>query len=129
MTNSGYGQQARPTQERLSKEAGGQIKVTVVKDIDNYVNRGSALRLLSPYLYKSLITKVSKKEISKRSKALNHAGQQPSLTFNFEPEHPQSHSHIQRLRKKPLIPKFVGRQIPKDPGLWQGNQNGEEFKQ
>ena len=84
--------------------------------------------MLSPYLYKAIITKVRKTKTNKRSKVKNHAGQQPSLTFEFDVEHPQSHSHIQRLRKKPLIPKFVGKQIPEDPGLWNGIEDGEDYE-
>ena len=38
--NSGCGQQARPIQERLCEEEGGQVKVMVVRDIDNYIHRG-----------------------------------------------------------------------------------------
>ena len=117
MINSGYGQQPKPIQKRLSKEEGNKITVKIVKDIDNYIHRGSQLKVLSAYLYKSLITKVRKREIRNRSKVKYHAGQQPSLTYEFDPEHPQAHSHVQRLRKKPLIPKFVGKKIPNDPGL------------
>ena len=46
--NSGCGQQAKPIQERLSKEEGSKIRVKIVKDIDNYIYRGSILERLSP---------------------------------------------------------------------------------
>ena len=66
--------------------------------------------------YKSLIRRVSKKQIENRSKVAVHAGAQKSKTFPFHPEHPLLHSHLQRLNIKPLIVKVVGRGMPKDPG-------------
>ena len=65
--------------------------------------------------------------MEKRSKAVVHAGAQKSQTFDFDPEHPLAHSHIQRLNMKPLIVKFVGRGLPKDPGPWSGPRKGKEF--
>ena len=62
-----------------------------------------------------------------RSKADIHAGAQKSKTFEFKPEHPLYDTHIQRLNKKPLIVKLVGRGLPKDPGLWSGIREGKEF--
>ena len=56
-----------------------------------------------------------------------HAGAQKSKTFDFDSEHPLSHSHVQRLNKKPLIVKLIGRAMPKDPGPWSGPRKGKEF--
>ena len=78
-------------------------------------------------MYKSLIRRVSKNEVEKRSTATVHAGAQKSLTFNFDAEHPLAHSHVQRLNMKPLIVKLVGKGLPKDPGPWTGRREGNEF--
>ena len=40
LVNSGCGQQARPTHERLKEEEGGKVRVTVTRDIDDYIHRG-----------------------------------------------------------------------------------------
>ena len=98
-----------------------------MRDIEDYIHRGEELTELSPYLYKSLIRRVSKKQMENRSKAAVHAGAQKSATFDFDPEHPLAHSHVQRLNMKPLIVKLVGRGMPKDPGLWTGTRSGNEF--
>ena len=129
--NTGYGQGARPIREKLSEDDGGGVRVTIVRDIDDYLNRGEELREfspgLSPWIYKSLIRRVSKKSIENQSKTAVHAGAQKSKTFKFDPEHPLSHSHIQRLNMKPLIVKLVGRGMPKDPGPWFGERKGKDF--
>ena len=75
---------------------------------------------MDSWVYKSLIRRVSIKQMEKLSKAAIHAGAQKSKKFKFDPEHPLSHSHVQRLNKKPLIVKLVGRGMPKDPGPWSG---------
>ena len=116
--DTGFGQGARPIREKLSEDAGGGVRVTIVRDIDDYINRGEELRALSPYLYKALIRRVSKKQIDKRSKAVVHAGAQKSQTFDFDPEHPLAHSHVQRLNMKPLIVTLVRRGLPRVPGPW-----------
>ena len=123
----GYGQGARPTREKLPEDDGGRIIISIVRDIDDYLHRGEELDGLSPWIYKSLIRRVSKKQMANRSKVAVHAGAQKSKTFPFHPEHPLSHSHVQRLNIKPLIVKLVGRGMPKDPGPWSGPQSGREF--
>jgi len=60
--------------------------------------------------------------MDKRSTATVHAGAQKSLTFNFDPEHPLAHTHVQRPNMKPRIVKFVGKGSLKDQGLWSGPQ-------
>ena len=125
--DTGYGQGARPTRGKLSEDVGGGVRINIVRDIDDYIHRGVELAELSPYLYKSLIRRVSKKQMEKRSKADIHAGAQKSQTFEFDPEHSLAHSHVQRLNMKPLIVKLVGRGLPKDPGLWSGIREGQEF--
>ena len=125
--DTGYGQGARPIKQKLSEDVGGGVRISIVRDIIDYVNRGEELRGLSPYLYKALIRRVSKKQIENRSKATIHAGAQKSKTFDFDPEHPLSHSHVQRLNMKPLIVKLVGRGMPQDPGPWSGPRTGKDF--
>ena len=125
--DSGYGQGARPIREKLSEDVGGAVRITIARDIDDYIHRGVDLIHLSPYVYKSLITRVSKKQMEKRSTATIHAGAQKSLTFNFDPEHPLAHTHVQRLNMKPRIVKLIGKGLPKDPGPWYGPRHGNEF--
>ena len=38
--DSGYGQGARPTREKLSEDVGGGVRITVARDIDDYIHRG-----------------------------------------------------------------------------------------
>ena len=125
--DSGYGQGARPTRERLSEDVGGGVRISIVRDIQDYLYRGKELLALCPYIYKSLIRRVSKKQMENRSKDSIHAGAQKSITFEFDSEHPLSHTHVQRLNIKPLIVKLVGRGMPKDPGPWSGPRTGKEF--
>ena len=125
--DTGYGQGARPTREKLSEDDGGRVIISIVRDIDDYVHKGDELDGLCPWVYKSLIRRVSKKQMENRSKVAVHAGAQKSKIFPFDPEHPLSHSHVQRLNMKPLIVKLVGRGIPKDPGPWSGPRSGQEF--
>ena len=42
--DTGYGQGARPIREKLSEDDGGGVRVTIVNDIDDYLNRGEELR-------------------------------------------------------------------------------------
>ena len=42
--DSGYGQGARPTREKLSEDVGGAVRISIVRDIDDYIHRGSYLR-------------------------------------------------------------------------------------
>ena len=125
--DNGYGQGARPIKQKLSQDDGGTVIVNIARDIDDYIHKGVELDGLSPRVYKSLIRRVSIKQMENLSKAAIHAGAQKSKTFKFDPEHPLSHSHIQRLNKKPLIVKLVGRGMPKDPGPWSGPRAGKEF--
>ena len=127
LADTGYGQGARPIREKLSEDVGGGVRISIVRDIQDYIYRGEELVILTPYTYKALIRRVSKRQIEKRSEAEVHAGAQKSLTFNFDSEHPLAHSHVQRLNMKPLIVKLVGRGLPKDPGPWSGPREGKEF--
>ena len=63
------------------------MRISIVRDIDDYMNRGDELASISPYVYKSLIRRVSKKQIEKRSEVAVHADAQKSRTFDFDPEH------------------------------------------
>ena len=38
--DSGYGQGARPTQQKLSEDVGGGVRITIARDIDDYIHRG-----------------------------------------------------------------------------------------
>ena len=125
--DTGYGQGARPIKQKLSEDDGGAVIVNIARGIDDFIHKGEELDGLSPWVYKSLFRRVSIKQMENLSKAAIHAGAQKSKTFKFDPEHPLSHSHVQRLNKKPLIVKLVGRGMPKDPGPWLGPRAGKEF--
>ena len=126
--DSGLGQGAKPVHDRLSEDEGGGIRITIARDIQDYIYCGDALSWLPPFVYKALIRRVSKKIVENLSTKESHAGAQKSLIFPFDEEHPLSHTHIQRLNKKPLIVKLVGRGLPTDFGPWQGQRNGKEFE-
>ena len=126
-SNSGYGEGARPIQQKPADDEGAGIRVYIVRNIDDYIHRGRLLKDLPPYLYRALITRVNKNEMNRRSKRQQHAGKQPSLTYDFDPEHSLAHSHTQRLNQKPIMVKLVRKQIPKDPGCYTGVRNGKEF--
>ena len=38
--DSGYGQGARPTREKLSEDVGGGVRISIARDIDDYIHRG-----------------------------------------------------------------------------------------
>ena len=59
--DSGIEQGAKPVHDRLSEAEGGGVRVTIARDIEDYIYRGTALSQLSPYVYKALIRRVSKK--------------------------------------------------------------------
>ena len=42
-TDTGYGQGARPTKQKLSDDVGGGVRITIARDIDDYVYRGDEL--------------------------------------------------------------------------------------
>ena len=62
------------------------------------------------------ISQVSRKEIGKRSSKEISSGTRAHAVFEFYLDHPLSRTHMQRLRRKFLIPQFIGMQIPKHPG-------------
>ena len=124
--NTGYGQQPRATHQRLSAEEGSGVHIAVVKNVEDYIYRGKDLekKIVSPYTYRALITRVGRRQMERRSSVKHHPGKQKSLTFEFDEEHPLAHSHVQRLNIKPRVVKLVGKTIPKDPGPW---QSGDDF--
>ena len=114
--SSGFGQSCCPIKRKLSSEEGGKIVIDMVRDIDDYVNRGPEFAALSPYTYKAVVTKVRRSEINRRSSRRFKAGHRPHLVVDFQKDHPQSETHVQRLRSKFSIIQFIGMQIPKNPG-------------
>merc|ERR1712155_260636 len=70
--DTGYGQGARPTREKLSEDDGGRVVINIVRDIDDYLHKGEELDGLGPWIYKSLIRRVSKKQMENRSKVAVH---------------------------------------------------------
>ena len=90
--------------------------IDMVRDIDDYVYRGPEFDPLSPYSYKAVVTKVRRSEINRRSSRKFKAGHRPHLVVEFQKDHPQYETHVQRLRSKFAIIQFIGMQIPKNPG-------------
>ena len=74
--DTGYGQGARPIKQKLSEDDGGAVIVNIVRDIDDYVHKGDELDGLPPWLYKSLIRRVSMKQLKNLSKVAIHSGAQ-----------------------------------------------------
>ena len=99
--SSGKGQAIRPVTVKSSEEK-GKLIVPVVKDIDDYVNRGqgSSLSNFSPLHYKMTVSRVSRKEIGKRSSKEISSGTHAHAVFEFDLDHPLSRTHVQRLRRK-----------------------------
>ena len=116
LDSNGLGQCCYPVKRKLSSEEGGKIIVDMVRDIDDYLYRGPEFADVSPYTYKTIVRKVRKSEISQRSSRVIKAGKRPHLVVKFDNGHPQSDTHVQRLRAKFSIIQFVGMQIPKNPG-------------
>ena len=114
---SGKGQAIRPVTVKSSEEK-GKVIVPVLKDIDDYLNRGTGSPFfnISPLHYKMTVSRVSRKEIGKRSSKEISSGTHAHAIFEFDHDHPLSRTHVQRLRRKILIPQFIGMQIPKHPG-------------
>ena len=52
--SSGFGQSCCPIKRKLSSEEGGRIVINMVRDIDDYVNRGPVFAALSPYSTRQL---------------------------------------------------------------------------
>ena len=42
-TDSGYGQGARPLREKLSEDVGGRVRISIVRDVEDYIYRGDEL--------------------------------------------------------------------------------------
>ena len=123
---SGKGQAIKPVTVKSSEEK-GKVIVPVVKDIDDYIYKGSSLPNYSPFLYKMTVSRVSRKEIGKRSSKEISTGTRAHAVFEFDPEHPLSQTHVQRLRRKFLIPQFIGMQIPKHPGREPDDRTSPEY--
>ena len=124
---SGNGQAIRPVLIKCREEK-GKVIVPVVKDIDDYINRGKALSNFSPFLYKMTVSRVRLTEIHKRSTKNRPSGTRAHATIPFDDEHPLSATHIQRLRRKFSIPQFIGMQIPKHPGPEPEDATTPEYK-
>ena len=116
ISSIGKGQDCRTFKRKLTEEEGGKIVVDMVRDLDDYLYRGPVFADLSPFTYKAVVSRVRKSEIGRRSSAKVKPGKQPHLVVPFCKEHPLSDTHVQRLRGKFSIIKFIGMQIPTNPG-------------
>ena len=125
--SSELGQAVRPSRCRLSPEEGGQVVIRIVRDVDDYIYRDPSFETFSPYMYKMAVVRVSNFVIEKRSQKAYSSGKNKNSYFNFDPEHPLAHSHVQRLRNKFPILQTIGMQIPKHPGDEPADRHSPEF--
>ena len=116
ISSIGKGQDCRTFKRKLTEEEGGKIVVDMVRDLDDYLYRGPEFADLSPFTYKAVVSRVRKSEIGRRSSVKVKPGKRPHLVIPFCKEHPLSDTHVQRLRGKFSIIKFIGMQIPTNPG-------------
>ena len=116
ISSIGKGQDCRAFKRKLTEEEGGKIVVDMVRDLDDYLYRGPVFADLSPFTYKAVVSRVRKSEIGRRSSVKVKPGKRPHLVVPFCKEHPLSDTHVQRLRGKFSIIKFIGMQIPTNPG-------------
>ena len=116
ISSIGKGQDCRIFKRKLTEEEGGKIVVDMVRDLDDYLYRGPEFADLSPFTYKAVVSRVRKSEIGRRSSVKVKPGKRPHLVVPFRKEHPLADTHVQRLRGKFSIIKFVGMQIPTNPG-------------
>ena len=114
--SSWFGQSCYAIKHKLTSLEGGRVVIDMVRYIDDYIHRGPAFRLLSPYTYKGVVTKVPIGVIKNRSSKEMNYGTRRHFYERFEKGHPQYNTHVQRLRKKFSIIQFIGMQIPKNPG-------------
>ena len=114
--SSWFGQSCYAIKHKLTSMEGGRIVIDMVRDIDDYIHRGPAFKLLSPYTYKGVVTKVPIGVIKNRSSTEMNCGTRRHFYERFNKGHPQYNTHVQRLRKKFSIIQFIGMQIPKNPG-------------
>ena len=123
ISSIGKGQDCCTFKRKLTKEEGGRIVVDMVRDLDDYLYRGPEFANLSPFTYKAVVSRVRISEIARRSSIKVKPGKRPHLVVPFSKEHPLSDTHAQRLRGKFSIIKFVGMQIPNNPGPKPTNAN------
>ena len=71
---------------------------------DNYRFRGTKLRQLDWYVYSAVITVLQRKDVKTGGKA----GRKVNATFEFDPEHPDFTTHIQRLKTRHTVPVIIG---------------------
>ena len=116
VSSSGVGQDCLPIKRKLSSEEGGRVVIDMVRDLDDYLNRGPELAELSPFTYKAIVSRVRKSVIRKRSSKVVKGGKRAHEFFPFTKGHPLYETHVQRLRGKFSIIEFIGMQIPKNPG-------------
>ena len=87
-----------------------------VRDLDDILFWVPEFAELSPFTYTAIVSRLRKSEIGRRSSVKVKPGKRPHLVVPFCKEHPLSDTHVQRLRGKFSIVKFIGMQIPTNPG-------------
>ena len=64
VSSGGVGHGCLPIKRKLSSEEGGRVVIDMVRDLDDYLNRGPELAELSPFTYKAVgsSTEISEKK-------------------------------------------------------------------
>ena len=93
--------------------AEGNQGLVLVNQLTDYLNRGDNLAHLSLYnyvstVYKGKLDKEEERKMSKFSESDGRAkvGRPVHGRYHFLPQHPQSDTHIQRVRSQPIIPSL-----------------------
>lgn len=76
-----YGQGVCSTREKLSEDDYGGVRICIVRGMDDCTHRGEELTELSAYICKSLIRKVSTKQLENQSKVGIHTSALKSKIF------------------------------------------------
>ncbi len=88
----------------------GNDGMIMLNETCDYLNRGKHLKSLSLYQYVANIEKVtlkSEEKLKKCTPGSSQKGRPANERFLFDDNHPQSKTHIQRMRTTPLIPRLT----------------------
>ncbi len=97
-----------PRIERQSLIQKGQSGIVLWNECNDYMLRGDDLSGMSLYQYTSTIEKITKKSDKKlKSKKDGKTGRPPNRRYEFDADHQQSSTHIQKERSVKLVPRLT----------------------
>ena len=88
----------------------GNDGVIMLDETCDYLYRGPKLKSLSLYEYTCNIEKVTRKSqetLKSAQPGTMKTGRPLNDRFSFDEKHPQSQTHLQRLRTKPVVPRLT----------------------